>query len=495
MKRQSVCAILLAVFSMMLAEVVQAQSKQSGDNNQGVSGELNFHGTKRKPGTSRGFRLMPPEAYANVTQSRVNPAAVANPVIGSGSAGRLTKWTGLSGANTYSVGDSGITEDKFGKIGIGTITPTSPLTVTGMIETINPGGGIKFPDGTIQTTSATGALFSIPHDATLTGNGTAASPLGVAVPLILTGTPSAPMISVTNSSPGRAGLESFGGNAIGSPGGRGVQAFGGSGTTGGGDGLFSVGGSSGGVTGGPGVSARGGQSITSGGGVGISAVGGDSISGGGGTGVAAFGGTSDSGAGGDALFAARGSGPMGIGLAGDFFGDVQVSGMLSKGGGSFKIDHPLDPENRYLYHSFVESPDMKNIYDGVATLDSNGEAVIELPEWFQVLNRDFRYLLTPIGAPMPGLFIGQKVKENRFKVAGGAPGMEVSWQVTGIRQDAWANQNRIKVEVEKSERERGHYLHPEAFDQPEERGIEYSRHPEMMKQRTEGREQVRPKQQ
>jgi hypothetical protein len=137
---------------------------------------------------------------------------------------------------------------------------------------------------------------------------------------------------------------------------------------------------------------------------------------------------------------------------------------------------------------------MKNIYDGVVTLDANGEAVIELPQWFDVLNRDFRYLLTPIGAPMPGLFVGQKIKENRFKVSGGMPGMEVSWQVTGIRQDAWANKNRIRVEVDKSERERGHYLHPEAFDQPEELGVQYSRQPEMMKKGREARERVRQQQ-
>ena len=81
MKRQSLHKILLAVAAMMFAgAAVQAQSKQSDDNNQGVSRELTFHGAKRKPGMSRGFRLMPPEAYASVTQSRINPAAVANPV-------------------------------------------------------------------------------------------------------------------------------------------------------------------------------------------------------------------------------------------------------------------------------------------------------------------------------------------------------------------------------------------------------------------------------
>ena len=50
-------------------------------------------------------------------------------------------------------------------------------------------------------------------------------------------------------------------------------------------------------------------------------------------------------------------------------GKVKITGNLEKAGGSFKIDHPLDPANKYLYHSFVESPDMKNVYDGVVVLD------------------------------------------------------------------------------------------------------------------------------
>ncbi len=39
-------------------------------------------------------------------------------------------------------------------------------------------------------------------------------------------------------------------------------------------------------------------------------------------------------------------------------GNLSIAGNLSKRGGAFKIDHPLDPENKYLSHSFVESPDM-----------------------------------------------------------------------------------------------------------------------------------------
>jgi hypothetical protein len=70
-------------------------------------------------------------------------------------------------------------------------------------------------------------------------------------------------------------------------------------------------------------------------------------------------------------------------------GKVKITGNLEKAGGSFKIDHPRDPANKYLCHSFVESPDMKNVYDGVVVLDDKGEAEIELPDWFNTLNKDF----------------------------------------------------------------------------------------------------------
>jgi hypothetical protein len=144
-------------------------------------------------------------------------------------------------------------------------------------------------------------------------------------------------------------------------------------------------------------------------------------------------------------------------------GNAQVTGTLSKGGGSFKIDHPLDPADKFLYHSFVESPDMKNVYDGTVTLDVKGEATVELPDWFEALNRDYRYQLTAIGGPSPQLHISLEVKDGKFSIAGGEANQKVSWQVTGIRQDAWANANRIPVEVEKAEVDRGRYLHPDLF--------------------------------
>jgi hypothetical protein len=100
------------------------------------------------------------------------------------------------------------------------------------------------------------------------------------------------------------------------------------------------------------------------------------------------------------------------GQAGRFLGSVYISGTLTNPGGGSGIDHPLDPANKYLHHSFVESPDMKNIYDGVVVLNAKGEAVVKLPTWFGALNKDFRYQLTPIGAPGPNLYITLRRKSK-----------------------------------------------------------------------------------
>ena len=101
---------------------------------------------------------------------------------------------------------------------------------------------------------------------------------------------------------------------------------------------------------------------------------------------------------------------------------------------------------------------------------------MQLPDWFEALNRDFRYQLTPIGAPAPNLYVAQEIQDNRFQIAGGKPDLKVSWQVTGIRHDPYAEAYRIPVEEMKPEGERGTYLHPEAWGQPESLGLDYRRH-------------------
>jgi hypothetical protein len=179
-----------------------------------------------------------------------------------------------------------------------------------------------------------------------------------------------------------------------------------------------------------------------------------------------------------------GSGILGLnnggGSAGEFHGNVIITGLLSKGGGSFKIDHPHDPANKYLSHSFVESPDMMNVYNGNITTDDNGDATVTLPDYFGSLNRDFRYQLTVIGQFAQAI-VADEIVDNRFTIKTDKPRVRVSWQVTGIRQDAWANKHRIAVEENKAAAERGYFLHPELFGQPEEKNLEWARHPELMK--------------
>jgi len=166
--------------------------------------------------------------------------------------------------------------------------------------------------------------------------------------------------------------------------------------------------------------------------------------------------------------------------AGYFFGNVEVVGSLTvtgsvgKGSGSFKIDHPLDPANKYLSHSFVESPDMMNVYNGNVTTNQHGLAVVTLPDYFEVLNRDFRYQLTVIGQFSQAI-VAKEISRNRFTIKTSRPGVKVSWQVTGIRQDAYANAHRVAVEEAKGPEEQGKYLHPELFGVSEEQAIRYKR--------------------
>lgn len=142
-------------------------------------------------------------------------------------------------------------------------------------------------------------------------------------------------------------------------------------------------------------------------------------------------------------------------------GNLDIVGNLSKGSGTFKIDHPLDPLNKYLSHSFVESPDMMNVYNGNIITDVGGYAVVQLPEYFEALNRDFRYQLTVIG-DFAQAIVARKIENNHFTIRTDKPRIEVSWQVTGIRDDAFARMNPVIVEVEKKEM-KGTYLHPDAF--------------------------------
>jgi hypothetical protein len=160
------------------------------------------------------------------------------------------------------------------------------------------------------------------------------------------------------------------------------------------------------------------------------------------------------------------------GTAGRFEGDVEVTGTCTGCLGPSRIDHPLDPENRYLQHAAVQSAELKNVYDGNVTTDANGQAVVTLPEWFEALNRDFRYQLTVIG-DFAQAVVSSEIRDNRFTIKTDKPNVKVSWQVTGIRHDPYAEQHPLDVEPQKSGEEQGKYLHPAEWGRPETKGVGY----------------------
>ena len=432
---------------------------------------------------------LPPSAFVKAAVPGSATAANASQppaaqVTGSGTANLVSKWISAT-----ALGNSHIFDGPKGSVGIGTTAPSAKLDVDGTARvrgnaTVNGSLGVGPITATSTSSGGTGVLANA-------GSSTASN--GV-VAYGATGVAGYTTV---------AGSTALYGNAGNSTGSNGVVAYGATGVAGyatvaGGIALYGNAGNSTASNGVVGYGATGvaGNSTITGSygtyGSGSTGVWGNSTGTGANVGVLGSGGnfgvlgqsSSSSGSGGgfsnsstgDALFTYNQSG----GYAAFFDGDVDVDGNLSKAGGSFKIDDPLDPANKYLYHSFVESPDMMNIYNGNATTNEQGSAVVQLPEWFETLNRDFRYQLTVIGQFSQAIVAG-KVANHQFVIKTDKPNVEVSWQVTGIRQDAWANAHRIPVEVEKAQADRGLYLHPELFGAAPQKSIALAHHPMMEK--------------
>ena len=147
--------------------------------------------------------------------------------------------------------------------------------------------------------------------------------------------------------------------------------------------------------------------------------------------------------------------------------------FAASGTKQFRIDHPLDPANWWLNHYCTESPEPLNTYSGNVVLDDDGSARVYLPEWFEMINRDFRYQLTAIGGAAPNLHIASEIEGNSFSIAGGDSGMKISWRVEAVRSDRYVQTYGAPVEVEKPASARGTYLHPELYGYPQEWGHFY----------------------
>jgi hypothetical protein len=264
-------------------------------------------------------------------------------------------------------------------------------------------------------------------------------------------------------SAGGDGIVTYGGSGqalFSGTGGNGIVAFGGNGFGDIGDGSGgSFTGADGSFQNGDGVDAFGGS------GVGVVAVGGD-------------GNSSNGTTAGDGIDAYAGNDSLAV--AGYFVGDVLITGNMSASSKNFKIDHPRDPENKYLVHASVESSEMMNIYTGNVTTDGDGQATVALPKWFEALNGDFRYQLTAIGQFAQAI-VSAEISNSRFSIRTDKPNVKVSWQVTAVRHDAYAKAHPMVVEEANGEKLRGFYIHPELFGAPAEKQIERARHPQTMK--------------
>jgi hypothetical protein len=156
--------------------------------------------------------------------------------------------------------------------------------------------------------------------------------------------------------------------------------------------------------------------------------------------------------------------------AGYFEGDVIVTGNISKSASTLAIDNPADPDNSILQQADLVSDKLSAVYSGNVTLDGSGSTTVQLPDWLESFCGDFRYQLTCIGGYAP-VYVSSKIADSKFSIAGGTPGLEISWQVTGIRKDGYAKAHPLLVERSKTVAEQGKYLHPEALGYGPEMGL------------------------
>jgi hypothetical protein len=168
--------------------------------------------------------------------------------------------------------------------------------------------------------------------------------------------------------------------------------------------------------------------------------------------------------------AGQSNSPSGWGLFS--YGNSGATGVKS-----FRIDHPFDPENKYLLHYSTEMPEPQNAYNGNVVTDINGEAWVQLPDYFEQINKDFKYQLTVVDDTDSDQFViakvAKKIRSNQFKIRTNAPNIEVAWEVKAVRNDLWMQKYGAPSEMTKSNAEKGKYQHPELYGQSAERGMNF----------------------
>ncbi|MCC7433773.1 MAG: hypothetical protein IT363_03750 [Methanoregulaceae archaeon] len=170
-------------------------------------------------------------------------------------------------------------------------------------------------------------------------------------------------------------------------------------------------------------------------------------------------------------------GVRGVSMSPDGYGVYSGGNLGASGTKSFRIDHPFDPENKYLLHYAAESPMPQNFYVGNVVTDAQGYAWVTLPDYFAEINRNFKYQLTIVGKSFAQAVVWEEVKNNRFQIRTNAPNVKVSWRVDADRNDLYVRNRPTKDIVEKEGVDRGTYQHPEFYGFGPERGMDYDGEP------------------
>ncbi|MBL0335072.1 MAG: hypothetical protein IPP73_07075 [Chitinophagaceae bacterium] len=139
---------------------------------------------------------------------------------------------------------------------------------------------------------------------------------------------------------------------------------------------------------------------------------------------------------------------------------------------AFTMDHPLDPENKLLMHAAAESNEVINFYSGNVTTDATGKATVQLPDYFEAINKDFRYQLTVLGTFAQAI-ISKEVSNNHFEISTNQPNVKVSWEVKGVRNDARMQMHPFTAVAEKTPAQKGKYVDAESHHQPLSKGVSY----------------------
>ncbi len=155
-------------------------------------------------------------------------------------------------------------------------------------------------------------------------------------------------------------------------------------------------------------------------------------------------------------------------------GKVWVNGdFTAVGVKAFTMDHPLDPTNKTLMHAAIESNEVLNSYSGTVTTDASGKVMVSLPDYFEAINKDFRYQLTVMGTFAQAI-VSKEVSNNKFEIATNQPNVKVSWEVKGVRNDAHMRKFPFVAVEEKSAAQKGQYIDPAAYGQIESKRVSYS---------------------